>query len=60
MNTERLLHIAFWGLLVLVLLIRAFFAFRLRQAGERFMPDRAAIEREGRGAFLFRVIGFLS
>ena len=46
------------GALVLLSLIRAFFAIRVRSAGERIMPDQAAIEREGRGMFASRVLAF--
>jgi protein-S-isoprenylcysteine O-methyltransferase Ste14 len=47
MNTEVLFRIAFWVLLGLMVLIRAWFAFRVRLAGERLMPDRTSIHREG-------------
>jgi len=59
MNTEVGFRIAFWVLVALVLVMRAYFAFRVRQAGERVMPDRAAVEREGRGMFVIRVVAFL-
>jgi protein-S-isoprenylcysteine O-methyltransferase Ste14 len=52
------LRIAFWVLLGLLLLMRGYFSFRVRQAGERLMPDRAAIEREGRATFAIRFVGF--
>ena len=58
MTTETTFRLAFWILLGLLLLIRAYSAFRVRQAGERFLPDRAAIEREGRGMFAIRFVGF--
>ena len=58
-STQTGFHIAFWVLLALVLVMRAYFAVRVRRAGERVMPDRAAVEREGRGMFAFRVIAFL-
>jgi protein-S-isoprenylcysteine O-methyltransferase Ste14 len=38
--------------------MRAYFAFRVRQAGERLMPDREAVKREGRGVFAARVVAF--
>jgi len=59
MNTEEALRIAFWGLLVLLLLMRGYFSFRVQRASERLMPDRAAIKREGTGIFAIRVVGFL-
>ncbi len=58
MGNEGALHIAFWILLGLVLLMRVYFGVQVVRAGERVMPDRAAVEREGRGAFLVRLIAF--
>jgi protein-S-isoprenylcysteine O-methyltransferase Ste14 len=58
MSGENVFRTAFWTLLALLLLIRAFFAVRVRSAGERIMPDQAAIEREGRGMFASRVVAF--
>ena len=37
-----------------VLVMRASFSLRVRRAGERVMPDREAIKREGRGAGAIR------
>ena len=40
--------------------MRIYFALKVRWAGERILPDRKAIEREGRGMFSIRVIlGFI-
>ena len=40
--------------------MRIYFAFKVRQAGERVMPDHEAVEREGLGIFVVRVIlGFI-
>lgn len=39
-------------------MMRAFFSLRVQQAGERLLPDRAAVEREGRGAFAVRFVVF--
>lgn len=36
--------------------MRIVFALRVRRAGERVMPDRQAVEREGKGMFAFRVL----
>jgi protein-S-isoprenylcysteine O-methyltransferase Ste14 len=58
MSGENVFRTAFWTLLVLLSLIRVFFAIRVRSAGERIMPDRAAIEREGRGMFASRLVAF--
>ncbi len=58
METEQTFRIAFFVLLGGLILMRVYFALRLRQAGERFMPDQQAIEREGRGMFIARVVAF--
>jgi len=58
MDTEKLFRTVFWVLFALVLLMRAYFTLRVRQAGERSLPDRAAVKREGAGAFLARVVAF--
>ena len=42
-----------------MVLMRAWFAFRVWQAGERLMLDRAAIRREGWRVFAIRGFGFL-
>jgi hypothetical protein len=47
MNSERTFRLAFWALLGVTLLMRIWFAIRVRRAGERLMPDKAAIRREG-------------
>jgi len=59
MTTESIFHIAFWGLFGGLLVMRVYFSLRVRQARERLMPDREAIEREGRGMFAARVVAFL-
>jgi protein-S-isoprenylcysteine O-methyltransferase Ste14 len=58
MNTETLFRTLFWILLGGVLAMRMYFSLQVRQAGERLMPDRAAVEREGRVAFAVRFIAF--
>jgi len=58
MDTEKLFRTVFWVLFALVLLMRAYFTLRVRQAGERSLPDQAAVKREGVGAFLARVVAF--
>jgi protein-S-isoprenylcysteine O-methyltransferase Ste14 len=54
-STERLFRIAFWGLLGLTVLMRVWFACRVRRAGERLLPDRTSIQREGWWVFAIRV-----
>lgn len=56
MSTETIFRLAFWVLLAGVLVMRIVFALRVRRAGERVMPDRQAVEREGKGMFAFRVL----
>jgi protein-S-isoprenylcysteine O-methyltransferase Ste14 len=55
MNTEHTFRAAFWTLVILVIVMRLWFAFRVSQAGERLLPDRAAIQREGWG-FVMRCV----
>ncbi len=52
-------HILFLVLLVGVLAMRVYFMIRVRQAGERLMPDREAVRREGQGVFAARVVLFV-
>jgi protein-S-isoprenylcysteine O-methyltransferase Ste14 len=56
MTAESTFRLAFWILLAGVLVMRVYFSLRVRQAGERVMPDREAIDREGRGVFALRVL----
>jgi len=58
MTTESIFHIAFWVLFAGVLAMRIYFALRVRRAGERVMPDRQAVEHEGRAMFAVRVLMF--
>ena len=59
MAAESIFHIAFWALFGGLLVMRVYFSLRVRRAKERLMPDREAIEREGRGMFGARVVTFL-
>jgi protein-S-isoprenylcysteine O-methyltransferase Ste14 len=59
MSTETIFRIAFWVLFGGLVLMRAYFSLRVRRAGERVMPDREAVEREGKAMFVFRVVVFL-
>jgi protein-S-isoprenylcysteine O-methyltransferase Ste14 len=58
MTTEAIFYIAFWVLFGGVLAMRLYFSLWVRQAGERVMPDREAVEREGQGMFSVRVVMF--
>ncbi len=55
MTPESTFHILFWVLFGGVLLMRFYFLFQIRAAGERVMPDQKAVEREGKGLFAFRL-----
>ena len=59
MAAESIFHVAFWVLFGVVLVMRIYFALQVRRAGERVMPDREAVEHEGRGMFAARVVMFL-
>ena len=60
MTTESIFRVAFWILLAGVFVMRIYFSLKVRQAGERLMPDREAVQREGRGMFIIRVVmGFV-
>lgn len=59
MTTETVFRIAFWVLFAGVLVMRVVFALRVRRAGERVMPDRQAVEREGRAMFAVRLAMFV-
>jgi protein-S-isoprenylcysteine O-methyltransferase Ste14 len=58
-NHDALFRLAFCVLLAGTVIMRVIFALRVRRAGGRLMPDRAAIRREGRGIFTLRVLVFL-
>ena len=58
MTTESNFRVAFWVLFAGVFIMRMYFALRVRRAGERVMPDREAVKREGRGMFAIRVVMF--
>jgi len=60
MTTESIFRVAFWILLAGIFVMRIYFSLKVRQAGERLMPDREAVQREGRGMFIIRVVmGFV-
>jgi protein-S-isoprenylcysteine O-methyltransferase Ste14 len=58
MGTSLNFRIAFFILLGAMLAIRLIFNLRLKRAGERFMPDQKAIQHEGLGLFISRVVLF--
>ena len=58
MDTWVIFRIAFFILLGAILFVRMYFNLHIRQQGERIMPDREAIRREGVGMFASRVILF--
>jgi protein-S-isoprenylcysteine O-methyltransferase Ste14 len=59
MAIESTFRVAFWVLLAGVFGMRMYFAYKVRRAGERVMPDQEAVEREGHGMFAIRVALFL-
>lgn len=58
MNNGSIFRDAFWVLLGGMLIIRTFFALRVHRSGERIMPDKAAIIREGVPLFILRFLLF--
>ena len=58
MTTAITFRMLFLLLLVGVMGMRIYFTLRVRQAGERVMPDRQAIQREGQVTFAARVVLF--
>ena len=58
MDTEQTFRLLFWILFGVLLVIRGVSALRVRQAGERLMPDQAAIKREGIASFGLRFVAF--
>ena len=60
MISEQLFRILFWILILGVLIMRIVFTLRVRLAGERVMPDRAAVKREGKLQFAVRVFSFFT
>jgi protein-S-isoprenylcysteine O-methyltransferase Ste14 len=59
MNSEGTFRLAFWVLLGATMLMRIWFAIRVRRAGERLMPDKAAVRREGWGIYAIRLLVLL-
>lgn len=47
MNTEEVFNMIYWTLLLLMLLMRGWFAYRVSRTGEPLGADRAARQREG-------------
>ena len=60
MSSESIFRIAFWILFGGMLIMQVYFAFKVRRTGERVAADREAIEREGWGYAVVRVIGSLA
>jgi hypothetical protein len=58
MGSDLIFRIAFFILLGSMLVMRLVFNARVRQQGERIMPDRQAIQHEGVGLFATRVVLF--
>jgi protein-S-isoprenylcysteine O-methyltransferase Ste14 len=58
MATETVFRILFFVLLWGAMMMRMYFILWVRRAGERVMPDRQAVQREGRVTFAARTILF--
>jgi len=58
MADDTLFRGLFWGILGGLMLVRLLSVVQVRRSGERFTPDRKAVEREGRVAFAIRFVGF--
>lgn len=59
MTTEPVFRLAFTILLAALLAMRVYFMIRVRRSGERILPDRQAVAREGgKGVLTFRVVFF--
>ena len=59
MTTESTFRLAFVTLLAALFAMRLYFMIKVRRAGERLMPDRKAVEREGgRGVLFIRMAAF--
>ncbi len=58
MAAGTIFRILFFVLFGGVLVMRLYFMLQVRRAGERIMPDRQAVQREGRLAFAARLVMF--
>lgn len=58
MENEITYRIAFFILFGVILVVRMYFNVRIRQQGERVMPDREAVRREGVVMFTARAVMF--
>jgi protein-S-isoprenylcysteine O-methyltransferase Ste14 len=59
MTTETIYRLAFTILFAALIAMRVYFMVRVRRAGERLMPGKEAIAREGgRGVLIVRVVVF--
>jgi protein-S-isoprenylcysteine O-methyltransferase Ste14 len=59
MTSEPVFRTAFLILLAALLAMRVYFMIRVRRSGERILPGKQAVEREGGpGVLIIRVVGF--
>jgi protein-S-isoprenylcysteine O-methyltransferase Ste14 len=56
METMITFRIIFFILLFFMLFVRIFFNLKVSRSGERIMPDKQAIRREGTGMFVLRAV----
>lgn len=60
MTTDAIFRLAFVILLLGIFAMRGYFMLKVRRAGERLMPDKQAVDREGgQGVYIARVALFL-
>ena len=60
MDIKIIFRIAFWILFGGLIVMQIYFSSRVHQAGERVAANRQAIEREGWGYIIVRIIGSLA
>ena len=60
MSGESVFRILFWVLLAGVFGVRWYFSNKARTEKRSLMPDKKAIEQEGRGLFAFRLVSFFA
>ena len=60
MSAESIFQIGFWLLFGGLIIIQIYFVSRVRQVGERVSADQKALDREGLGYFVVRIIASLA
>jgi hypothetical protein len=60
MSVETIFRIAFWALFGRLVIMQMYFASRVQQEHERVTASQVAIQREGLGYIVTRIIGSLA